>query len=77
LKGSGAVGHSEEHHKRFKEAAIGIESCLLFVSGLDTYIIETLLDVKLCEVLGSAELRDEEEMRRRGYLFLIVTVFSM
>ena len=59
LEGGGAVGHSKEHHERFEEAAIGMEGCLPFISGLDTYIIETPLDVKLCEVLGSAELGDE------------------
>jgi len=59
LEGSGTVGHSEEHHKRFEEAAISMEGCLLFVSGLDTYIIETPSDIKLCEVLGSVKLEDE------------------
>jgi len=65
LEGGGTVGHSEEHHERFEKAAIGMEGCLPFISGLDTYIIETPSDVKLCEVLGSMELgdefRDEEE----------------
>jgi len=65
LEGGGTVGHSEEHHERFKEVAIGMEGCLPFISRLDTYIIETPSDVKLCEVLGSMELgdefRDEEE----------------
>jgi len=59
LEGGRTVGHSKEHHKGFKEAAIGAEGCLLFVSGLDTYVIETPLDVKLSEVLGSAELENE------------------
>jgi len=59
LEGGGTVGHSKEHHKRFKEAVIGMEGCLPFVSGLNTYVIETLSDVKLCEVLGSAELEDK------------------
>jgi len=59
LEGSEAVGHSEEHHKGFKEATIGAEGCLPFVFGLDTYVIETPSDIKLCEVLGSAELGDE------------------
>jgi len=53
LEGSKTVGHSEEHHKGFEETAIGTEGCFPFVSGLDTYIIETPSDVKLCEVLGS------------------------
>jgi len=59
LEGGGTVGHSKEHHKGFKEAAIGTEGCLSFVSRLDTYIIETPSNVKLSEVLGSAELGDE------------------
>jgi len=59
LEGGGTVGHSEEHHKRFEEAAIGTEGCLPFVSGLDMYVIETPSDVKFCEVLGSVELGDE------------------
>jgi len=59
LEGGGTVGHSEEHYKGFEEAAIGTEGCLLFVSRLDSYVIETPSDVKLCEVLSSAELGDE------------------
>jgi len=59
LEGGGTVGHSEEYHEGFEEAAIGMEGCLPFVSGLDLYVIETPSDVKLCEVLGSAELGDE------------------
>ena len=55
MEGSGTVGHSKEHHKGFKEAMIGIEGCLPFVSRLDTYVIETLSDIEFCEVLGSAE----------------------
>jgi len=45
LEGGGTIGHSKEHHERFKEAAIGIEGHLLFISGLDAYIIETPADV--------------------------------
>jgi len=59
LEGGGTVGHSEEHYKGFEEAVIGMEGCLPFVSGLDTYVIETPSDVKLCEVLSSTELGDE------------------
>jgi len=59
LEGGGTVGHSEEYHEGFEEAAIGTEGRLPFVSGLDTYIIETPADVKLCEVLGSVELGDK------------------
>jgi len=66
LEGGGTVGYSKEHYKGFKEALVGTEGCLLFVSGLDMYIIETPLDVKLCEVLGSVELGDELGDEREG-----------
>ena len=59
LEGSRAVGHSKEHHEGFKEAAISVKDCLPFISGLDVHIVEPPLDVKFCEVLGSAELGDE------------------
>jgi len=65
LEGSGTVGHSKEHHERFEEVTVGVEGHLPFISRLDTYIIETPLDIKFCEVPGSTELgdkfRDEEE----------------
>jgi len=66
LEGGGTVGHSEEHHKGFEETTIGMEGCLPLVSGLDSYVIETPSDVKLCEVLGSAELGDEFRDEREG-----------
>jgi len=59
LEGSGAVGYSKEHYERFKEAAIGAEGRLPFISGLDAHIVEPPPDIKFCEVLGSAELGDE------------------
>ena len=59
MEGSGAVGHSEEHHEGFEEAAIGVEGCFPFISGLDAYIIEAPADVEFCEVFSSVELRDE------------------
>jgi len=30
-----------------------------FISGLDVYVIETLADIKFCEVPGSVKLGDE------------------
>ena len=45
LEGSGTIGHSKEHHKRFEEATIGTEGRLPFISRLDAYIIETPADV--------------------------------
>ena len=59
LEGGGTVGHSEEHHKRFKVAAVGAEGRFSFISGLDAYVIETPVDVKFREVPGSVELGDK------------------
>jgi len=70
LEGDKTVGHSKEHHKRFKEATVGAESYLLFISGLDVYVIETPADVKFCEVPGSAELKDEFGDEGKGIFVL-------
>jgi len=59
LESSRTIGHSEKHYEWFEQAIVGAESCLPFISGLDVYIIEAPMDIELCEVLGSAELRDE------------------
>jgi len=59
LEGGGAVGYPEKHYEGFKETPVGAEGCLLLISGLDAYIIETPVDVQFCEVSGSAELRDK------------------
>ena len=59
LEGGGAVGHPKKHYEGFEEATAGAEGCFPFISGLDAYIIETPADVQFCEVLGSAELRNE------------------
>jgi len=59
LKGGRAVGHFEEHYEEFEEAVIGTEGCLSLISGLDSYVVEIPSDIKLGEVLGSAELGDE------------------
>jgi len=75
LEGGGTIGHSKEHHEGFEEAAIGMEGCLLFVSRLDTYVIETPSDVKLCEVLGSAELGDK--LRDEGEGVLVLNGYSV
>ena len=45
LKGSRTIGHFEEHHKGFKKAVISTEGRLPFISGLDAYVIEILVDV--------------------------------
>ena len=59
LEGGRTVGHSEEHYERLKEAAVGVEGCFPFISGLDAHIVEPPLDIKFCEVPGSTELGDE------------------
>jgi len=59
LESSGTIGHSEKHYKRFKQATVGMESRLPFISRLDAYIIEAPTDVEFCEVLSSVELGDE------------------
>jgi len=66
LEGGRTVGHSEEHHERFKEAMVGAEGHFPFISRLDAYVIETLPDVKFCEVPGSTELGDEFRDEREG-----------
>ena len=66
LEGGRTVGHSEEHHKRFEETAVGVEGCFPFISGLDTYVIETPSDIKFCEVPGFMELGDELRDEREG-----------
>jgi len=70
LEGSGTVGHSKEHHERFKETMISAEDHLLFISGLDMHIVETLADIKFCEVLGSMELGDKFGDEREGVFVL-------
>jgi len=70
LEGSGTISHSKEHHKRFKEAMIGIEDCFPFIFRLDVYIVETPADIKFCEVPGSAELGDKFRDEREGILVL-------
>jgi len=59
LEGSRAVSHSKKHYEGFEEAMVGTEGYFPFVSGLDAYIIETLVDIQFCEIPGSTELGDE------------------
>ena len=66
LEGGRTVGHSKEHYERFEEAMVGTEGHFPFISGLDAYIVETPLDIKFCEVLGSSELGDELRDERKG-----------
>jgi len=70
LESSGTIGHSEEHYEGFEQATVGAESRLPFIPGLDAYIIETPVDIQFCEVLGSAELRNEfRDERERVSVF--------
>jgi len=57
LEGGGTVGHAKEHYQGFKQASIGPEDYLPLVSGLDTDVVETPMDIQLGEVSGSAELQ--------------------
>jgi len=66
LESSRTIGHSEEHHERFEEAAVGAEGRFPFISRLDTYVIETPSDIKFCEVPGSTELEDKFGDEREG-----------
>jgi len=70
LEGGRTVGHSEEHHERFKEAAVGVEGRFLFISGLDAYVIETPVDIKFCKVPGSTKLGDKLGDERERVLVL-------
>ena len=45
LEGGRTVGHSEEHHERFKKAVVGVEGHFPFISRLDAYVIETPVDI--------------------------------
>ena len=65
LEGGRTVGYSKEHYKRFKEAMVGTEGFFPFISGLDAYIVETPLDIKFCEVLGSMKLGDKLRDERK------------
>jgi len=66
LEGGRTVGHSEEHHKRFKKAAVGAEGHFPFISRLNMYIIETPSDIKFCKVSGFMKLGDEFGDKREG-----------
>jgi len=66
LEGGGTVGHSEKHYERLEETVVSVEGRLPFISGLDTYVIETPSDIKFCEVPGSVELGDEFGDEKEG-----------
>ena len=68
LEDSQTVSHSKEHHQRFKQAIVGIESGLPLVSRLDAYIVETPADVQFSKVFGSGELQHEFGNEGQGIL---------
>jgi len=70
LEGSRAVGHAKEHYQGFEQASIGPEGYLPLVSGLDADVVETLTNVQLGEVSGSAELRYKFGDEWEGVLIL-------
>ena len=55
LEGGGAVSEAEEHYQRFKESAVGAEGGLPFIPFFHADIIETPLDIQLCEVSRPSE----------------------
>ena len=59
LEGGQTVSHSKEHYQRFEQATVGIEGSLSLISELDTYIVETPVDVQFGKVSGSTELQHE------------------
>jgi len=59
LEGGRTVHEAEEHDKGLVQAAVGPEGGLPFVSFLYPDVVEAPLDVQFCEVLGSAELRNQ------------------
>jgi len=59
LEGGRAVSHAKEHYQGFEQALIGLEGYLPLVSGFDADVVETLTNIQLGEVSGSAELRYE------------------
>ena len=56
LESDQTIGHPKEHHQGFEHASIGLEGCLPLVSGLNTDVIETPMDIQLGEVSSSSEL---------------------
>jgi len=59
LEDSWAVGHPKEHYSGFEQASVGSESHLPLVSGLNTDVVETPMDIQLGKVFSSTELGDE------------------
>jgi len=56
LESGWTVSHTKEYYKGFEQTPVGVEGSLPLISGLNIYIVETLVDVKLGKVFGSMEL---------------------
>jgi len=59
LEGGGTVHEAEEHDKGLIQAAVGPKGGFPLVSFLYPDVVEAPLDVQLCEILGSAEFRNQ------------------
>jgi len=59
LEGGGTVHKAKEHDKGLKQAAVGPEGSLPFVSFLYLDVVEAPSDVQFREVLGCAELHNQ------------------
>ncbi len=70
LEGHGWVCESEEHDGWLKESSIHVEGGFFLVAFLDSDVVISPTDIKLCEVFGAAELVDEfrdEQKRVSGF----------
>ena len=59
LEYSWTVSHTKEYYQELEQSVVGIEYSLPFISGLNIYVVEVPVDIKLGEVLGSVELQDK------------------
>ena len=61
---------AKEHNEGFVQAVVGLEGSLPFITFLYPDIVEAPADIKLGEVLGAAEFRDEFWDERKQVLVL-------
>ncbi len=59
LKRGGRVREAKEHDGGFKQSTVGAKHCFLFVGFLDSDVVVSPTNVKLCEVFGTSELVDK------------------
>jgi len=69
LEGGRTVREAEEHDKGLVQATVGPEGSLPFISFLYPDIVEAPSDIQFCEVLGSAELRNQFRNQWERVLF--------